>query len=163
MSTTTTSVNDTYTTAISTTVQALDVTKFALVDSKESDDGLTREAVYQLKSGDVEAPLHIRVGVYKNPKAHDGVGSTNVSVKLVSAARKVDVDDVIWTLPEIWTLAKSAPGSNPFYDTDSDREAAGAIWSMFFNIDAGVPGDDNLDELRFAIPNQMLNNANTAV
>lgn len=162
MATTTVSVNSDFTLPIEVPVKVLDVTKFALVDTKVSDDGLNRESVYQLMAGNTEFPLSFRVGHYKNPKANGGVGATNISVKFVSYAEKTDVDDVIWTLPETWTLAKSAPGGNPFYDTDVDLELIGSMLSIIFSVGSGLFTLANVNELKFGVTNRVLEHANTA-
>lgn len=163
MTTTTSSLNKGLsTTPIATTVEALDVTKFALVDTKILPDGFGRESVYQLMSGNDEYPMTVRIGVYKNAKANGGVGSTNVSVKVLNSAQKVDVDDVIWTEQESWVLAKSAPGNSPFYDPEADEEMVGLLFTIFFNLISGVVTTTNLDELKFAVTNRILEHANTA-
>lgn len=162
MATTTSSLNDGFTSNIAVQIPALDVTKFALVDTKVLDDGASRESVYQYMGGTEEYPLSIRVGVYKNAKANGGVGSTNVSIKIASFAQKADLDDVIWTHPETWTLAKSAPGGNPFYDVAADKEMIGSLFSMIFNINAGALDTGNVDELKFGVTNRILQHGNTA-
>jgi len=74
----------------------------------------------------------------------------------------VDVDDVIWTKPEVWTLAKSAPGGNPFYDVACDLEMVGTLFSAIHHITAGVTDTANIDELKFSVPNRLLEHANTS-
>jgi len=160
--TTTVSLNSAFTLPVSITVNAIDITAFALVDTKVLDDGVSRESIYQLMSGDEEYPLIMRVGVYKNAKSNDGAGQTNVSIKIASFAQKADVDDIIWTNPEVWTLSKSAPGGNPFYDTDVDEEMVGALFTAYHHVSADVVQTTNLDELKFGVTNRILEHANSA-
>lgn len=160
-STTISPLNTGYTAEAEVVLPALDVEAFALVDFKASEDGLSKEAVYQLLQGSVESPLYIRVGHYKNLKANGGIGSTNMSVKLTTASQKADVDDVIWTSPEVYTLAKSSPGAAAFTNFDHDKEAIGAIVSVMFNVVAGVVTANNMNEMNFGVVNRVLEHANT--
>lgn len=162
MATTITTLNSGFTLPAALTLNVLDVSAFALVDTKILADGVSRESVYQLLTGNDEFPMSFRVGVYRNPKANGGIGNTNVSVKLMNYAEKADIDDVVWTEAETWTLSKGAPGSTPFYDTDVDIESIGALLSIFLNVVAGVVTTTNLDEFKVGVTNRVTEHANSA-
>lgn len=160
MATTTTTLNKGFTIAGPADLPMLDVNDFALVDTVTTEN--SREAIYQLMAGDQEYPCSLRVGHYKNVKGNGGKGMTNVSAKLTNFAQKADEDDVVWTLPESWVLAKSAPGGAAFYDVEADIESIGALVSVFLHQLAGSITNTNIDELKFAVVNRILEHANTA-
>lgn len=157
MAVTITTVNTGFSTGVAVTaLPAIDTSLFALVDSTSSADGLSRESTYQYLGGSEEFPLSIRTGVYRNPKANNGVGSTNVSLKIANYAQKADVDDIIWTLPETWTLAKSMPGNQAFPDYTDDLEMIGTILSALFPVVSGSFTDDAISEVKFGVTNGLL-------
>lgn len=162
MTITTVSLNQGDNIDVAFTLPLTDVAAFALIDTKVSEDGNSRESVYQKISGNEEYPYFMRVGVYKNPKANNGIGSTNVSVKITNNVQKADVDSLIWVLPETWTLAKSAPGGSAFPDSDADVEMIGTLVSTYLNVASGVITTANIDELKFGITNRILEHANSA-
>lgn len=158
---TTVTLNKTFTIAGPADLPMLDVSAFAHVDTNTTET--SREAIYQLMEGDQEFPCTLRVGHYKNAKANGGKGQTNISAKLTNFAQKADDDgDVVWTLPESWVLAKSAPGGAAFYDVAADIESIGALVSVYLHQVAGEIQNTNIDELKFAVVNRILAHANTA-
>lgn len=163
MSTTTTILNaDCVIPMASVDTQALDVTKFALIDQTVSPDGNTREAVYQMIEGTEEYPLSIRIGSYKTPKANGNIGGSNTSIKLTTYAQKADADDVLWTLPMTVTLAVSAPGGNPMPDPVNLIGLLDAVLTAYVPFVAGNQSQVITDELKFAIVNRALTHGSTA-
>jgi len=87
------------------------VAGFVIVDTKESPDGLTRETVLQKLGNPPDEPVTVRIGIYKNPKANDGRGQTNYSIKGIGIGRWVDADEnPIVDDPLTGTIAFSVPG-----------------------------------------------------
>jgi hypothetical protein len=134
---------------------------FALIDTISKDDG-SREAIYQKISGSEEYPMTVRVGYYRNAKANGGVGGVNLSVKIVTYAEKVDIDDVIWTLPAAITLAMSMPGGTPIPDQEDIIELIGNALGWLLPVDTGAISSAALDELKFGVVNGLLAHANSA-
>lgn len=142
-------------------ILALDVSKFVLVDTYAPDDN-TREAVYQKVGGSKEYPLTIRIGAYFNPGAEEGVGRTNLSIKIASFAQNVQASDTIWTLPCHATLALSMPGKTGVPDAQDVEELIGSLFSMYIPIAAGVvQSTAALDELAYNVVGNALSHTNS--
>lgn len=141
--------------------EALDVTKFALVDQQVTPDGNTRESFYQMLEGSEEHPLTLRAGYYKNPKLNAGIGGVNTSMKLTTYVQKADVDDVLWTLPLTVTLAVSAPGGSPMPDAENLISLLDLVLTAYTPFVAGVQDQAIIDEIKFGIMNRIMSHGST--
>lgn len=133
---------------------------FALVDTVDDKNG-SREAVYQKTAGDEEYPMTVRVGHYVNGKANDGVGQTNMSVKISTFVQKSDTDDVIYTLPGTVTIAMSMPGQSGIPDTADITEILGNAMSYLLPVVSGAIATSALDELKFGVVTGIMDHADS--
>lgn len=124
-------------------------TDYVVVDTV-SEPG-KRESLYQKTSGDEEYPQTVRVGHYANSKANDGVGQTNISVKISTFVQKVDGTDIVWTLPATATLAMSMPGNSGVPDTSGVVETLNNLFAWVLPIASASISTDALDELKFGV------------
>jgi hypothetical protein len=135
---------------------------FAVVDTKSDPEKGTREAVYQKLTGSEDSPMTVRVGHYVSKNSNDGVGQTNVSIKITTFVEKTDEDDVIWTLPGTATLALSMPGRSGIPRVDQVKELINHLMIWFIPVVAGVMDDAALDELKFGVVGNLAAHADSA-
>jgi hypothetical protein len=138
---------------------AADKTTFKVIDTVALEN--KRESVYQKITGDQEYPSTVRAGHYINAEANDGVGQTNVSVKVSTFVQKTDIDDVIWTLPGNVTIAWSMPGKSGVPDATQLVEMLNNAISWVIPVVAGVASESALDELQFGVVNGLAAHADT--
>lgn len=100
---------------------------WVVVDTKESDDKLSRETVYQQVSPVVSPPPTMRIGIYKNPKALGGFGQTNYSVKLMGSMIITDASGASIVHPLPITKAWSIPGVDGIPATTSGTQTVAAL------------------------------------
>lgn len=144
-------------------IKAADRGDYAIISPAPSQDDDTREAVFQKVVGNAEYPLSVRIGWYKNPKANDGIGSTNVSVKVSSYLQKLDDDnDVLWTKPCSVTLATNMPGLTAVPDTDDVMELVGNAVTWLLPVQSGAIVTDVLEEVKFGVVGNLLAHAISA-
>lgn len=148
-----------YTQAVATISSYLaERSNFALVDTQIKGEG--REALYQYTAGEPETPKTLRVGWYPNPKANDGYGQVNLSVKITTSA-VVTIGEQTKVLPVTATLALSVPGNNVAPDTDIMQGLAQELSSWLTPVTAGVGQPDIWNELSHGIVNDLLDHTDT--
>jgi hypothetical protein len=105
--------------------------------------------------------MSARIGRYVNAAAHDGVGKTNVSIKIDTFLQK-DVDGtIVYTLPCSGTIALSMPGISGIPDKDGVVEILSNLVTWALSVEAGVLTDDHLDDLEFGVVNNALAHVNS--
>jgi hypothetical protein len=137
----------------SVTLKVINPSDWTLVDTRN--EGLTREAVYQLVGSDPEHPATVRIGHYRsNGNAKETGGSTNISVKFTTWVKDdTDADDVIYS-PCNFTLATSMPGQSGVPESADFLIGVQNLVSWFARTEtAGVLQPATVDKLKFGIPN----------
>lgn len=137
-----------------------DKTDYVLVDTVSVEG--KREATFQKVAGDQEFPLSIRIGHYPTAKANNGIGQTNISIKLSTYVQKVDGTEVVYTLPFTATLALSAPGMSGIPDNDDVKAAIAALFSFVLPVVAGAVSTTALDELKYGVVGNLLTHVDSA-
>lgn len=151
---TTKTIHNVVATAVTTAVPTLTRANLTLVS--QSQEGLDRESVYQLTTGDIDYPLQVRVGVYRKPDADNGIGRTNISVAITTMANEVDdtTGEILWEGEVRATLATSIPSVSGVVDVDDYIDLISNLYTMFFD---GVDGSNNpntnvVDKFKYGIP-----------
>lgn len=122
-----------------------------LVDTTKLPDG-GRESLYQHTAGDAEFPMEIRVGFYPQPKAENGQGRVNVSVRVSTFAKKVDGSETKWTLPANVVLAWSMPGMVSVPDDATELlTLISQAFSWVVPIQSGAAVEGVLDDIAYGV------------
>jgi hypothetical protein len=135
---------------------------FKVVGQSPPDETDRREALYQKVTGDEEYPMTVRAGVYANKKANDGIGQTNVSVKITTYLRKEDDDDVLWTLPLPVTIAFNVPGTRVVPDGSDVIDLLNQAHAWMVPVVTGVLSELALDELKFGVVGGLAEHADSS-
>lgn len=140
-----------------------DMANFSPAGTRELPNNGGTEALYRYTNGNKDYPLVVRVGHYVNPKAHDGVGKTNISIQASTFVQETDADsDVLWTLPGFLTTASNMPGLSGIPDEDDYVELLGIVLGFYLQVVAGVVSQNRIDKLKFGVvtgQEQLLNTA----
>lgn len=129
---------------------------FAQIAGGEAVTDDKHETTYRKVTGNEEFPMSVRVGHYRNPGANDGIGQTNMSVKVQSFVQELDSDsNVVYTLPGHVVIATSMPGRSGVPDEDDLVELVGNALSWLIPIISGAVSQDALDELKFGVTTRM--------
>lgn len=144
-------------TTIVTAVPMIDQDDLVLVGSSISADGLDREAVYQLASGDEDYPMALRIAIYRKPSANGGMGENVLNVKLMTTATEVDDSsgDTITEGRAIVSLTVTLPGDNPVFDGAQFRAFVGHMYSLMYTAVDGsnIPDSVVTDKFKFGVAN----------
>jgi hypothetical protein len=130
---------------------------FTLVDTVQVDEFGAVEALFRNSVGDPEYPMSLRVGIYPKPAALNGVGLTNVSVKLTTYYRKTDdvTELTTWTHPGNVTIAFSTPGQLSVPDNEDMVSLLGSAFSWLVPIVSGVVATSALAKIKFGIASDL--------
>jgi hypothetical protein len=143
--------------------KAADKAAHVLIDQKESDDGLRREAYFQLKAGDKAYPRIVRIGRYISPNANEGIGSQQISVRINDHVQRVSSDgDVEYTKPGYLVLSTNMAGDLIVPDETAFMEMVMEAATWIVQVASGVVSNGAVDDLSYGIVSTALEHANSA-
>jgi hypothetical protein len=122
-----------------------------LIDTTKLPDG-GRESLYQHTAGDAEFPMEIRAGFYPQPKAENGTGRVNVSIRINTFVKNVVDTETLWTLPANAVIAWSLPG-RVAVPTDATEllTLLSQAFSWIVPIQSGVAVEGVLDDIAYGV------------
>jgi hypothetical protein len=127
----------------------------SIVSSKTSDDGLTRETLYQLASGDESRPMTVRVSCYRKPAANGGQGESVYTAKIAGYATEVDDTSGAYLVdgPFSGQITMKVPVQGGVFDEALFLRLLGNMYTIGFDAVDGsnIPTTAVVDKLKFAV------------
>lgn len=112
--------------------------------------GDAREVIFQKVTGNEKYPMTVRVGFYPKPAANDGIGQTNISVK-ISTFVESDDDDEAWVHPGTVTIASSMPGRSGVPNEADYMALLGNALTWLVPVVNGILTSGALARLKFGV------------
>lgn len=142
-------------TTVSILVNNISLTDWVQVDSTVSPDRLRATVDYTFVDGDVNYPLTCRVQINSDPKANNGVGKVNYSVRLRATQTAHDevTSALIWDGPASVVVAFEVPGQTLHNAGEVMRMISTAYFLLCQNPSAGsVAQTAQLTKLAYGTP-----------